>query len=50
MQRYIEQLIEDLDLAANNPPEPAYIEAPPQFDDFPTWPNWRWRRLNPSRN
>jgi hypothetical protein len=35
MQRYIEQLIEDLDLAANNPPEPAYIEAPPQFDDLP---------------
>jgi len=35
MQRYIEQLIEDLDLAANNPPNPAYIETPPHLDDYP---------------
>lgn len=35
MKRYIEQLIEDLEQVAKNPPHPAYIEAPPHLDDRP---------------
>jgi hypothetical protein len=35
MQRYIEQLIEDLDRVAENPPDPQYIEVPPHLDDNP---------------
>ena len=35
MQRYIEQLIEDLDRAAENPPDPEYIEVPPHLDNNP---------------
>lgn len=31
MQRYIQQLIEDLEQAANNPPPKPYIEAPPHL-------------------
>jgi hypothetical protein len=35
MQRYIEQLIEDLAEVAKNPPPPAYIETPPHLDESP---------------
>ena len=35
MQRYIQQLIEDLEKAAENPPSPAFIEPPPHLDDLP---------------
>jgi len=35
MKRYIEQLIEDLEMVANNPPDPVYIEAPPHLDNHP---------------
>lgn len=35
MQRYINQLIKDLENAAANPPTPAYIEPPPHLDDLP---------------
>jgi hypothetical protein len=33
MDRYIQQLVEDLELAAHNPPKPSYIETPPGFED-----------------
>jgi len=36
MDRYIEQLIEDLEAAAKNPPKPFYVETPPVFDDDPS--------------
>lgn len=32
MQRYIEQLIEDLEYVAQHPPTPSYFEAPPQLE------------------
>ena len=35
MQRYIDQLISDLENAATNPPTPAYIEIPPEADEIP---------------
>ncbi|PTN09621.1 UPF0158 family protein [Mangrovibacterium marinum] len=35
MKRYIEQLIEDLEQVAKNPPNPAYFEVPPNLDDKP---------------
>ena len=35
MQRYVDQLIEDLEAAAANPPTPAYIEAPPHLEEYP---------------
>jgi len=35
MQHYIEQLIEDLEEVAKNPPSPVYIEAPPHLDGSP---------------
>ena len=35
MQRYVEQLIEDIERVAKNPPTPAYTEAPPGFEDKP---------------
>ncbi|MGV8138539.1 MAG: hypothetical protein AB2L20_25335 [Mangrovibacterium sp.] len=35
MQRYIEQLIEDLEEVAKNQPPPVYIEAPPHLDENP---------------
>ena len=35
MQRYISQLIEDLENAAKNPPAPVYIEPPPHLDELP---------------
>ena len=35
MQRYIEQLIEDLEEAAENPPVPSYIETPPHLEELP---------------
>ena len=35
MQRYIQQLIEDLDEVANNPPQKSYIEAPPHLAESP---------------
>ena len=35
MKRYIEQLIEDLEQAAKNPPSPVYIETPPHLDNQP---------------
>lgn len=33
MDRYIQQLVEDLELAAHNPPKPSYVETPPGFED-----------------
>ncbi len=36
MERYIQQLIEDLEQAANNPPKPSYFETPPVFEDDPS--------------
>ena len=35
MNRYIEQLIEDLEQLAKNPPLPVYLEVPPHLDDKP---------------
>lgn len=35
MQRYIEQLIEDLDALAANPPPTTYYEVPPFLDELP---------------
>ena len=35
MQQYVEQLIEDLEYAAKNPPQNPYIEPPPHLDDDP---------------
>jgi hypothetical protein len=35
MERYIQQLIEDLEAVAQNPPKPSYIEKPPVFYDDP---------------
>ncbi|MDA3880744.1 MAG: UPF0158 family protein [Prolixibacteraceae bacterium] len=35
MDKYIEQLIEDLELAAQNPPKQSYFESPPVFEDNP---------------
>ena len=35
MQRYIEQLIEDLEQVAKIPPPPVYIEAPPHLEESP---------------
>ncbi len=35
MKRYIEQLIEDLEEAAANPPKEVFIEPPPFLDDDP---------------
>jgi hypothetical protein len=32
MQRYVEQLIEDLELVASNPPAHPYIESPPHLN------------------
>ncbi len=34
MDKYIQQLVEDLELAAHNPPKPSYIETPEGFEDF----------------
>ncbi|MDA3818554.1 MAG: UPF0158 family protein [Prolixibacteraceae bacterium] len=36
MDKYIQQLIEDLQQAAKNPPKPFYFETPPVFDDDPS--------------
>ena len=36
MDKYIQQLIEDLQLAAQNPPKQSYFETPPVFDDDPS--------------
>jgi hypothetical protein len=35
MQRYIQQLIEDLNEAANHPPAMPYIEPPPHLENLP---------------
>ncbi len=35
MQKYINQLIEDLTQVAQNPPPPSYIEAPPHLESDP---------------
>jgi hypothetical protein len=35
MDRYIEQLVEDLEQVAANPPVPPYIEPPAHMEDFP---------------
>ncbi len=35
MQRYIQQLIEDLEEAAKNPPASPFIEPPPHLDNNP---------------
>ena len=35
MDRYITQLVEDLEEAAQNPPTPAYIEPPPHLEELP---------------
>jgi hypothetical protein len=35
MHLYITQLLEDLEDVAAHPPVPAYIEPPPQFENYP---------------
>lgn len=35
MKRYIDQIIEDLETAANNPPAPVYFEIPPHLAEAP---------------
>jgi len=35
MNRYIEQLIEDLEIVAKNPPAPVYFETPPHLAEAP---------------
>jgi hypothetical protein len=35
MQRYLEQLLSDLEAVAANPPEPAWIEIPPHMEALP---------------
>lgn len=35
MNRYIDQLIEDLETVANNPPAPVYFETPPHLTEAP---------------
>lgn len=35
MQKYISQLIEDLEEVAKKPPAPAYIETPPHLEEQP---------------
>ncbi len=35
MQRYIDQLIEDLEHAAQTPPAPHYFEVPPHLEELP---------------
>jgi hypothetical protein len=35
MDKYIQQLVEDLEAAAQNPPTPSYYEVPPGFEDQP---------------
>jgi len=35
MQKYIDQLIEDLEEAAQNPPKASFIEPPPHIEDDP---------------
>lgn len=35
MQKYINQLIEDLEEVAKNPPKPFYLEPPPHIEDDP---------------
>ncbi|MCF8358647.1 MAG: hypothetical protein K9H26_07800 [Prolixibacteraceae bacterium] len=35
MDKYIQQLIEDLEKAAKNPPSPDYIEPPPHLEEEP---------------
>jgi hypothetical protein len=35
MQRYIQQLIEDLEQVANNPPPKSYVETPPHLAESP---------------
>jgi hypothetical protein len=35
MNRYIDQLIEDLETAANNPPAPVYFDTPPHLAEAP---------------
>ena len=33
MEKYIQQLIDDLEMVANNPPTPSYIEPPPHLKE-----------------
>jgi len=35
IQKYVDQLIEDLDHVAKNPPTPAYYETPPHLEQLP---------------
>jgi hypothetical protein len=35
MQRYIDQLVEDLNMAAKNPPPDPYVEVPPNLEEAP---------------
>lgn len=35
MERYIQQLIEDLDNVACHPPKTPYVEVPPHLDEYP---------------
>lgn len=35
MDRYIQQLIEDLEAAAKKPPKPPWLETPPGFEEMP---------------
>ena len=35
MQKYLTQLLEDLEAAANNPPQATYIEIPPHLESLP---------------
>ena len=35
MEKYIKQLIEDLNRVAENPPPKPFIESPPHLEDYP---------------
>jgi hypothetical protein len=35
MQRYIEQLVEDLEMVASQKPQEVYIEIPPEMEEYP---------------
>ena len=50
MQPYIEQLIEDLEWAADNPLDPEYIKAPPHLNDKPGIAELARHGLSLSRN
>ncbi|NQV01712.1 MAG: hypothetical protein HQ542_03630 [Bacteroidia bacterium] len=56
MEKYLTQLLEDLEAAANNPPQAAYIEIPPHLESLldaaelalvPFKPISEWTRIDP---